>query len=125
MNETTDVTTEEHSTKAWYRHEMVLFIFGSLVVAFMLVSLGLSMYVSSGADLLDLSRPGYKTVRGEVEPTGTFQSFSANGPVTKDTINEFLELYDRQTRPVINDDVFNVSTLEDQTLGIDAPTAGE
>lgn len=124
MNEVTP-DSEQAVVKPWYRREILLFIGGSLVVAFMLVVVGLSLYVSSGADLLDLSRPGYKSVRNEVEQSDSFQSFQANGSVTGNTIDEFIKLYDKQMRPVIDNDVFNASTLDNQTLGIDAPAADE
>lgn len=124
MNDATDIS-EPIADKPWYRREILLFIGGSLVLAFLLVVIGLALYVSSGASLLDLSRPGYKSVRGEVDQSDSFQSFPANGPVTHDTVNQFLTLYDKQTRPVIDDDVFNASALDDRTLGIDAPSAGE
>lgn len=124
MNEQTNVA-DENIVKPWYRREILIFISGSLLVAFVLVVMGLALYVSSGADLLDLSRPGYKSVRGEVDQSGSFQSFPSSGPVNRETVDQFLKLYDKQVRPVINDDVFSASTLEDQTLGIDAPAAGE
>lgn len=124
MNEVT-ADSEQTVVKPWYRREILLFIGGSLVVAFMLVVVGLSLYVSSGADLLDLSRPGYKSVRNEVEQSDSFQSFPANGSVIGSTIDEFIKLYDKQMRPVIDNDVFNASTLDNQTLGIDAPAADE
>ena len=124
MNDVNE-STEHHAPKRWYRNEMVLFVSGSIVVAFSLVVLGLGLYVSSGADLLDLSRPGYTSVRGEVNQSDTFKSFPSSGPVTQAVLDEFLTLYDKQTLQVMNDDVFSVSTLEDQTLGIDEPAAGE
>lgn len=120
-----DDSNEKQQPKSWYRNEMFLFIAGSLVVAFSLVVLGLGLYVSSGADLLDLSRPGYTSVRDEVNQSDTFKSFPSSGAVNQEVIDEFLMLYDKQIVPVMNDEVFSVSTLDYQTLGIDAPVAGE
>ena len=124
MNEAT-VSTDEAASKPWYRHELVLFIFGSLIIAFMLVTAGLGLYVSSGANLLDASRPGFKSVRSEINQFDSFQTFQSSGPVSRDTVNQFLKLYDKQVLPVTDNGVYNPSTLDDQALGIDEPSAGE
>ncbi|USN96689.1 MAG: hypothetical protein H6797_00600 [Candidatus Nomurabacteria bacterium] len=124
MNEPT-VSTDEVAPKAWYRQELVVFIFGSLIIAGVLVMLGLGLYVSSGSNLLDASRPGFKSVRNEIDQFDSFQTFPSSGSVSRDTIDQFLKLYDKQVQPVTDNDVYNANTLDDQVLGIDEPSAGE
>jgi hypothetical protein len=109
------------SAKPWYRQQLILFIFGSIVIALMLVALSLAMYASSGAAQLDLSRPGYKSVQNEVDQSDSFQSFPADGPVSKNALDQFQKLYDKQTK-LVQGEAYNSSALDDSLLGIDAPT---
>lgn len=108
--------------KPWYRRQLVLFISGSILIAFLLVSVSMALYASSGAALLDLSRPGYKQIQDKVEETDTFESFPASGAVNGKTIDQFQRVYDRQAR-FIEGDAFNPAVLDEQALGIDAPAA--
>lgn len=108
--------------KKWYRNELAIFITLSLIVASALVSVSMFIYVASGASLLDLSRPSYKSVRTEVKDE-QFEGFSASGDVTKETLDKFNELYQRQITPVTGDDAFSGESLSDAALGIDDPNA--
>lgn len=105
--------------KPWYRQELTVFIVGSVLIAFVLVVISMALYASSGAAQLDLSRPGYTAVRGELEQTDSFEGFSSSGPVTRGTLDQFLTLYGQQSKPVTNEDAFSPNSLEDQALGID------
>jgi hypothetical protein len=106
-----------------YRRDIVLFIGSSVLIAFVLVLVSLALYNSSGAAQLDLSRPGYVSVQGQVDRTDTFESFPATGPVTNSVLDQFQKLFDRQVKPVDNTEAFNPASLDDEALGIDAPTA--
>ena len=110
------------TTLPWYRKQLLIFIGGSIIVALLLVLVSMALYASSGAAQLDLSRPGYKSVQNEVSKNDRFESFPATGPVTNQTIGQFLDLYNRQTKSVDNSDAYTADTLGDQALGIDAPT---
>lgn len=123
MTEETEHSVVHEPPVPMYRRNIVLFISGSVSIAFLLVLVGLALYNSSGAAQLDLSRPGYKSVQGQVDRTDTFESFPATGPVTSAVLDQFQNLFDRQVRPVMNTDAFNPAALDDQALGIDAPTA--
>lgn len=118
MSEVPEPQTPEPKLKPWYRQELTLFVAGSLVIAFCLVLVSMALYVSSGAAQLDLSRPGYKSVRSEVE-SDAFEGFPSDGPVTRDTLEQFQRLYDTQTKPVTDKDVFSPSALDDEALGVD------
>ncbi|MDB5177374.1 MAG: divTM7 [Candidatus Saccharibacteria bacterium] len=125
----TDVLAEQDEQHPvyipWYRQQMVLFVAGSITAALFLVFVSMALYVSSGAAQLDLSRPGYQSVQNKVEQSDTFESFPATGSVDKKTIDDFQKLYDKQTKQVDSSDAFSSSALDAQTLGIDAPAAGE
>lgn len=117
------VTSQEHvePTKWDRRRPLIIFIGGSIVIAIMLVFVSMALYVSSGAAQLDLSRPGYKSVQDQIDRTDTFQSFPATGAVTDETIEDFIELYMRQTKSVSGTNVYSPEALSEKTLGIDAP----
>jgi hypothetical protein len=123
MNE--PIETGEIVVKPWYRKDIVVFIAGSIIVAFMLVLVSMALYTSSGASLLDLSRPGYTSVQSKVDQTDTFEAFSADGPVNVDTINQFQQLYQKQIKPVSSSSDFDSAALQDQALGIDDPGADQ
>ena len=116
---------EEHESTVHQARprNIVYFIIISVLVAFALVLISMSLYVSSGAAQLDLSRPGYKSVQDKVEPADAFISFPASGEVNNNVINQFLALFRKQVKPVDNIDVFNAAALDEQALGIDAPAA--
>ncbi len=116
-------TPAEASAKPWYRADLFLFITGSLVIAIILVVISMALYESSGAAQLDLSRPGYKAVQGEIR-SDTFESFPANGPVTRETLEQFKELYEKQVTPVTGKDAFNPGALDDEVLGIGDQATG-
>lgn len=123
MSEHIEHTEAHEDVATHYRRDMALFIGGSVVIAFMLVLVSMALYNSSGAAQLDLSRPGYKSVQGQVSRTDTFESFPATGEVTNSVLDQFTKLFDRQIKPVDNTDAFSPAALEDQALSIDAPTA--
>jgi len=123
MNEVYSLSAQ--TGKSWYRTRLVIFIGSSIVIAFLLVLVSMTLYITSGAAELDLSRPGYQSVQGQVERSDTFKSFPASGAVDAATIDEFQRLFDEQVKQVTAVDVFNPDVLTDQALGIDAPGADE
>jgi hypothetical protein len=120
--------THEHAVKVipWYRHSIVVFVSGSIVIALLLVTISMALYASSGAAQLDLSRPGYKSVQSKVDQSsGRFESFSSDGQVNKKVVEEFETMYKKQTKSVDSANTLSSSALDDQALGIDAPGADE
>ncbi len=109
--------------KPWYRNELLIFMSSSVIIAIILVSIGTVLYTSSGASLLDLSRPGYKSVQGEVKQTDSFEAFSSDGSVGKDTLEKFQQLYQKQVQSVSNSSGFDGAALSDQSLSIDEPVS--
>lgn len=107
------------------RQRFVVFIVASIIVAMTLVVVSMGLYASSGAAQLDLSRPGYQSVQDKLGRSDTFESFSATGPVNNQTIDQFLNLYDRQVKPVEGTNPFSSEPLSDHALGIDAVPADQ
>ena len=104
----------------WYRQRLLLLVIGSVTIALGLVFVAMALYATSGTAQLDISRPGYKSVQDKVQPI-SFESFPTTGSVDESTIDDFLELYDKQTKRVNSTDAFSKSALVDDALGIDAP----
>lgn len=120
MDKTTD-ETEELSFKD--KHSFVMFIFLSIFIAFSLVIISMAMYNSSGAAQLDLSRPGYVSVRSQVDATSDdLQTYSASGSIDQNTITEFKTLFSKQSQKAKAIDAFGSDPLNPDALGIGTTT---
>jgi hypothetical protein len=101
------------------KHRFLLLIIMAILVTTVLVLISMTMYYSSGAAQLDLSRPGYKGVRAQVEKNDSdFQNYSASGSITQDTISEFMSLYSKQAQKTKAVDAFGGDPLSPESLGI-------
>ena len=105
----------------WFKHKLLHLLVLSIVIALLLVMVAMGLYVSNGTEQLDISRPGYKAVQDQVDQSGTFVSFSADGPVNSTVIDQFLKLYDEQTSRVDSTEIFLSTAISDEALEIDAP----
>ena len=124
MNDSTDEITEERSFKD--KHSFLLFITLSIIVACVIVTISMAMYNSSGAAQLDLSRPGYKSVRAQAgKDDGDFQTFATSGPISKDVINDFKTIYAKQAQKIKAVDAFGGDPLNSDALGISATTVNQ
>ena len=115
------LAAETQSLGPWQRHRFLVLIGLTIVISLFLVGVALALYASSGAAQLDLSRPGYTSVRGQAAHSDTFEGFSASGPVDKETIDRFRSLYKAQAEKATNVDSFGGDVMSDKTLSIDAP----
>lgn len=111
--------TEVKTLTPWHRHRFVALIGSTIVISLFLVGVALALYASSGAAQLDLSRPGYKSVREQAVRSDTFEGISATGTVTQDTIAQFRSLYSSQAQKATNVDSFGGDPMSDKTLSID------
>lgn len=103
------------------RHRFMVMIVCSIAIAMFLVGVSMALYNSSGAAQLDLSRPGYQSVRDQVVSTDEFDSFPASGEITKEALDKFRELYDAQAEKVTDVDAFSGDVMSEKALSIDAP----
>jgi hypothetical protein len=115
------LTAEASNLSPWQRHRFIVLIGLTIVISLFLVGVALALYASSGAAQLDLSRPGYKSVRNQATRSDTFEGFSASGSVDKGTLDDFRKLYEQQATQATNFDSFGGDVMSDKTLSIDAP----
>ncbi|HEY5695782.1 MAG TPA: hypothetical protein VIQ80_03025 [Candidatus Saccharimonadales bacterium] len=106
----------------WQRHRFIMLIMSTIVVSLFLVGVALALYASSGAAQLDLSRPGYKSVRDQAARSNTFEGFPATGTMNQDALNQFRKMYDQQAKNATNVDTFGGDVMSDKALSIDDDT---
>jgi len=114
---------EKHTLNRWTGHRFLLLVASTILISLFLVGVALALYASSGTAQLDLSRPGYKSVRDQAVKSDTFNGFPSNGPIDSDAITQFRTLYQKQSRQV-DGSSFGGSVMSDQALSIDA-SAGD
>lgn len=113
------IDAQHQGISAWRRHKFLVMVFAAIVAALVLVGVALALYVSSGAAQLDLSRPGYVSVRDQASQAPQIDSFSASGTVDKDTLDQFKSLYDKEASRATSVDSFGGDVMSDKALAID------
>lgn len=110
--------------RSWSQHRFLIMIGSVVAISLFLVGVGLALYSSSGAAQLDLSRPGYATVRSEATKTADkYEGFSATGPIDQEALEKFRKLFEEQSSSATNFDAFANDVLTDSALKIDSPSA--
>lgn len=105
-------------------HRLGTMIAGSIVTSLVLVMIALSLYSSSGAEQLDLSRPGLADVREQaVQDDGTYAGFNATGPLDDHALNEFAKMYEEKLDEAESIDAFGADVLSPKALEIDHDSA--
>lgn len=107
----------------WAKHRLSLLLILTVLIALLMTTISVIIYNTSGAAQLDLSRPGYQSVSDKVEVTDNIDTYSASGPVNKDSINEFMKLYDGQASKAKKVDAFNGDPLNPEVLEFGTPAA--
>lgn len=100
----------------WGRHRLSLLLLITVLIALTLTAVSVVIYNVSGAAQLDLSRPGFRSVSGEVEKTDAIDMYSATGSVSKDSIEQFIKLYDAQASKAKAVDAFSGDPLNPDDL---------
>ncbi len=109
---------EDHKANRLAKNRFVLLIAGTITISLVLVFVAMLMYLTSGAAQVDLSRPGYSSVRDQVEKTDDeFKTFPATGPIDSKTLSDFEAQYKKELEQ-IKTEVFQPSALTDETLSI-------
>lgn len=116
-----ETNMDEKPLTKWQQHRFLVMIGAVIMVALFLVGVALALYASSGAAQLDLSRPGYVSVRDQANKDADFDSFPATGPVTEQTINQFRNVFEKQTQKATGIDSFGGNAMSDQALSLDNP----
>lgn len=120
MNDNEEMQTEEPGY--WTEHRFFILIGLSITIALILVAISMTLYATSGAAQLDLSRPGYKSVINQaVNTDGSFGNYSSVGKLDQSAIDEFKALYDQQSTKAKAVDAFSGDPLDPDLLEISAP----
>lgn len=100
-------------------HKLLILVFSSVLISLLMVAVSLALYSSTGAEQLDLSRPGYVDARGadDVRPK-SFEGFSPTGELDKTALDEFSTLYDAKLKEIIDIDAYSSDVLSPKSLGI-------
>jgi hypothetical protein len=122
MSEESSATGKDQ-VNPWAQHRFTLLVAGAILVSLFLVGVALALYASSGAAQLDLSRPGYVSVREQAAEPDQFDGFSGSGEMDKAALDQFRTLYDQQAKKATSVDSFGGSVMSDQALSIDTPTS--
>lgn len=113
-----ELVAEAKDLDNWQQHRFLVLVAITIAVSLVLVAVSLWLYNSSGAAQLDLSRPGYQSVREQVAHTNDFIEFSSSGPIDKEAIAEFRKLYDEQLKEATAIESFGGKVMTDEALGI-------
>lgn len=110
------------------RHQFFLLIIGAIVAAVILVLIALSLYTSSGAEQLDLSRPGISSAVREQASNASnredaFNGFPSSGPINQKVLSEFNTLYQQELNQANGINAFGNDVLSDQSLQIQPKAA--
>jgi hypothetical protein len=104
------------------QYRFLFMVIGCITIALLLVAVSMALYTNSGAAQLDLSRPGFQSVRNQIKPQVAFDNFPSSGPIDNKTLDSFQQVYNKQAKDATSVDVFSSNVLSDQALGIDEPT---
>lgn len=92
--------------------------------AVMLTWTALSLYSSSGAAQLDLSRPGFERVREQVaSETTVFKAYPNSGPIDEESLKEFETKYGEKVKEATSVKAFGNDVLSPEALHIDRSSA--
>lgn len=119
----------EHQLKAeaadmsrYEKHKFLIMVALTIVISLVMVGFALHIYATSGAEQLDLSRPGYQSVRQQVSKKDQFDRYPSAGPIDSESLNLFRNLYNEQAKRAMVDS-FGGDVLSDAALGLEAPVA--
>jgi len=111
----------EHHTYHVSRNRFVLLICATIAVSFFLVVIAMALYASSGAAQVDLSRPGYKSVRDKAkEEDPSFSGYAGTGTIDKKSLADFDRLFTKQEMNVNSTNAYESNVLDDSALQIEA-----
>lgn len=119
------IMTEKSPEHGWRQHLFLLMVGAAVLISLFLVGVALALYASSGAAQLDLSRPGYQSVRNQAGQNGSFDGFSASGELDPAALEQFRKLYEERAQQATSVDSFGGNVLSNESLSIDPPRPGE
>lgn len=112
---------KESSMGRWEKHRFLLMVGATISTALVLVVVSMWLYHSSGAAQLDLSRPGYVSVREKVDSASNFKDFPSTGAIDDQVLKQFRELYTDQAEKATGVDSFGGTVMSDEALLLTKP----
>lgn len=108
--------SSEGELSFWDRHRLSLLLVLTVAIAIIMTVISVVIYNVSGAAQLDLSRPGVRSVSNQVEKNDDIDTYPASGTITKESIQEFIRLYDAQANKAKGVDAFKGDPLNPEAL---------
>ena len=93
-----------------------------ILVSCVLTGISLQIYNASGAAQVDLSRPGYQSVRKEASADRSTEQFSSTGELSPEVFAQFDSMYERHAKRTVDATSFGEEALSDDSLQIFADT---
>ncbi len=110
---------EEHRAYRLAKNRFAIMIIASIAISLVLVVVAMWLYNISGAAQVDLSRPGYQSIRDRVVNDDAIgKPFPSTGAIDDSTLREFRQLFDATAYQIQSADSFTGDQLSDQALGI-------
>ena len=106
-------------------HMILMGISAALLIAFVLTILSMWVYNQSDVARLDVSRPGYETIRESVVKGNEESKFDTTGPLDKKALETFQKLFNERREPLSNYGRFDGTVLNDDQLKLEDPTPAE
>lgn len=100
------------------RYRLVVAIIVAIVIALLLTTFSVMIYVRDGTSRLDLSRPGYEQARQQIRPDDTSPAFDQKGALTKEIMQQFSQDLNKKVDEFNQLSGFNSAPLEDEKLGL-------
>ena len=107
---------EESTPTFLQQYRFFVLIAVVVTIALFLVSVALSLYNSSGAAQVDLSRPDYESIRDQAKQDKNDKSFGATGTLDEEALKSFESLYSDRAAKVIGVDSFDAAALSEESL---------
>ena len=107
-----ELRTDAAEMTTWQKHRFFVLIVGVILVSIVLVCISLSLYNSSGAAQIDLSRPGLKSIQKEASRGQVNDSFSSSGKLDTAAFDAFDKMYGNHSRRVVGAKSFDTEALD-------------
>ena len=108
--------------------KLAILIVGSVLLSLTFVCISMWLYSATGAEQVDLSRPGFKDVRGQSFQRNEDEDsleYSNTGPINKESLDEFEKKFDKAVKDATSVESFASDVLSDKSLGIDKKDSSE
>lgn len=118
---------EDSAPTFWQQYRFFVLIALVVTIALFLVSVALSLYNSSGAAQVDLSRPDYESIRNQANQDKNDKSFNSTGTLDEEALKSFESLYSDRAAKVVGVDSFDAAALSEESLQLlgNGITSGE